>query len=125
MEGSDTFNGESGEEKDTIEMKNFTMLEQWDMQSFKFPERCFLGAYISVINEAIITETAPRTTSIKVCKEGFNLLFKVLSINILYLFNCKNIIIFETIFRVIDNGIRNNNKEAYNDSTHTRGAVRF
>lgn len=105
-------------------MKNFTMLAQLDMQSFKSPKRCFWESYISVINEAIIKETAPLTTNIKVCKKGFNLPFKALLVNILYLFNCKNIIIFETIFRVIDNGIRNNNKGAYIDSPHTRGAVR-
>ena len=105
-------------------MKNFTMLEQWDIQSFKSSERCFWESYISVINEAIMIETVHRTTSIKVCEKGFNLSFKALLVNILYLFNCKNIIIFETIFRVIGNVIRNNNKEAYNDSSHTRGAVR-
>lgn len=101
------------------------MLEQWGMQSNKSPGSCFRESYISVIKEAIIIETAPRITSINVREKGFDSLIKTLLVNILYLFNYKNIIIFETIFRVIDNVIRNNNKEAYNDSSHTRGAVRF
>ena len=105
-------------------MKNFTMLEQWNMQSFKSLKICFWESYKSIVNGVITIETAPRTTSIKVREKGFNPLFKALLVNILYLFNYKNIITFETIFRVIDNGIRNNNKEAYNDSSHTRGAVR-
>ena len=106
-------------------MKNFTMLEQWDIQSFKSQERSFWESYISVINGAIMIETASRATNIKVREKGFNPLFKALLVNILYLFNYRNIIIFETIFRVIDNVIRNNNKEAYNDSSHTRGTVRI
>lgn len=106
-------------------MKNFTMLEQWDMQSFKSLKICFWESYKSVVNGAITIETAPRATSNKVCEKGFNPLFKALLVNILYLFNCKNIIIFETLFRVIGNVIRNNNKEAYNDSSHTRGTVRI